>query len=231
MCEEIAKGINTEEREYHFKGIKNFRDLGGYRAKDRKIIAWNRLYRSGELQFMTSRDFSRLKHEVRPISVIDLRNESQGEGGGIGRLSELGVRYFHIPVTLYPRDDYKSAGELFASLAGQEEFGRKAADVIKILADIENLPLIIHCNAGRIRTGCMAAIILDILGVSDEDIENDYRMSAPESDSILFFLKPLRDKCGSVRDYVKAQGVDESLFTRLEKALLTNPPGPSALSE
>lgn len=260
MCEEIAANINTEIREHHFKGVYNFRDTGGYPAKNGKIVAWNRLYRSGELHHMSLRDGLRLKNELRLASVIDLRNDVREETSEKKRLEELGISYYNVPVTLEPEAESASAGELFLAMAAQADFGRRMIDVLKILSQPGNFPVIIHCNAGKNRTGIVTALILGALGVADEDIVADYLLSDSymkavkeklladpsmkdvlesmpeyvwlvEPDSMRLFLKNLKEKYGSVPDYLKSRGADDSLFATLERNLLTLPPGPSGHEE
>ena len=45
------------------------------------------------------------------------------------------------------------------------------------MADADRLPLVFHCSAGKDRTGVLAAILLSVLGVSDDDIAADYALS------------------------------------------------------
>ncbi len=56
------------------------------------------------------------------------------------------------------------------------EFGKSAvADILRIM--IDSSPSLIHCAHGKDRTGVVVAMILGCLGVSDEDIAQDYGMS------------------------------------------------------
>lgn len=193
MCQEIAGGINTEMREHPFKGVLNFRDLGGYRAKDGRIVEWQLVYRSGELQRMTQRDLYRMKREVRPASLIDLRSDGQAAINGVGRSDELGARYFHIPFTLRTKEktstevlrQFHNSGDEFLYRLSQEDYGRKIVEVLHVLADPENLPCIFHCNAGKSRTGIIAMMILGALGVADDDIIADYMLSARHMEEFL----------------------------------------------
>ena len=49
--------------------------------------------------------------------------------------------------------------------------------VIEILADPANLPAIVHCTAGKDRTGVVVALLLSVAGVDDETIVNDYALT------------------------------------------------------
>lgn len=49
--------------------------------------------------------------------------------------------------------------------------------VDELLRSADALPLVIHCTAGKDRTGFVVAMILKLLGVSDADIAADYLQS------------------------------------------------------
>jgi protein-tyrosine phosphatase len=70
-----------------FNSIVNFRDIGGYRTQGGNIIAWRRIFRSGELNHMTENDFNILSNELKVTSVIDLRSKFETQRDGLGLLS------------------------------------------------------------------------------------------------------------------------------------------------
>jgi protein-tyrosine phosphatase len=209
---------------------------------------------------MSVRDSQKLKFDLRVASVIDLRNDVRKETSENTRLEELGIRYHNVPVTLEPEAESRTTGELFMAMAAQTDFARRIVDVLEILSQPFNLPAVIHCNAGKNRTGIVTALVLGVLGVADDDIVADYMLSDSymkavkerlladpamkdalervpgyvwlvEPDSIYLFLKTLKETYGPVRDYVRAQGAGDALFQRLEATLLTTPPGPSGSPE
>jgi protein tyrosine/serine phosphatase len=53
------------------------------------------------------------------------------------------------------------------------------ADIFSLLADESSYPLVFHCLGGKDRTGVVAALVLGVLGVADEDIARDYAMTEP----------------------------------------------------
>ena len=66
------------------------------------------------------------------------------------------------------------------------EVGRQSlVDALGLLADPASLPLVFHCAAGKDRTGVLAALVLDILGVDDEVIVADYLITAGRMELIL----------------------------------------------
>jgi protein-tyrosine phosphatase len=245
-------------RQIIFDSVPNFRDLGGYRTRGGRTVAWRRLFRSGELSSMTRGDFNRLTGEIRLASVIDLRSAIERERKGTGLLSEARIRYHSISFITDGGDlrgeerrykDFSNMGEFYIYLVRKREFGQRILDALKIIAVPENHPLMFHCTIGKDRTGILAAILLNILGVGDEDIIADYSLSAPymvelvnrkdsepeiaqavkvlpgyfweaAPESMALFLSTIKREYGSARGYLIAQGAEPSLISRLEKALL-----------
>jgi protein-tyrosine phosphatase len=241
-------------RHIRFEAVFNFRDLGGYWTRGGQTIAWRRLFRSSELHHMTSHDIIQLKEGIRLRSVIDLRSSRQLEP--FSPLNEVGVEYYNIPLIDRGNDqenvnqDFSNMGEVYSYLVRREEFGRRVVEALEIISEPDNLPLVFHCSAGKDRTGLLTAIVLGILGVTDEDIIEDYTLTAPymkelinrwnsdpkatealknvpeylleaSPESMTFFLSTLKREYGSVTGYVEAHGAEVSLIHRLETALLT----------
>jgi len=236
-------------RTIDFESVSNFRDLGGYRTRDGRTIAWRRLFRSGELQKITKGELKKLRDEIRINSVIDLRSSIEIGERGRGIISETNIKYFNVAVvpetTTSPRKPSEprfqgitNMGEVYLNQAVASAFGNGIIKALNLIAESENYPLLFCCYAGRDRSGMLAAILLSILDVSQEDIVADYCLSnynaevllrSPEMPewylktqrkSIDVFLSGLNLKYGSVKGYVAAQGADPSLFHRLGKGLL-----------
>ncbi|MFC1822217.1 tyrosine-protein phosphatase [Thermodesulfobacteriota bacterium] len=179
MPEQLERNISTQ-------GIFNFRDLGGYRVGDGRRIRSRRLFRSGELQYMTETDLSYLRDNIKLATIINLRRQEEVSRNGIDCSAWPKLKYRNNPLTGGHTDrvtrlsSVANMGELYELYLGQEEYGRKIVKAVKIIAEPENLPLVFHCAAGKDRTGMLAAVLLGALGVSDEDIIKDYVMSVPQ---------------------------------------------------
>lgn len=250
---------DSYSRHLKFERITNFRDLGGYPARDGRVIAWRRVFRSGELARMNDSDLTRLVDEISLNSVIDLRSRKEAKEQGTGSLSEAGLKYHSVPFMTSDgnREEderlFKSLtnmGEFYLHLVSRPEFGNRIVEALELIADPANHPLVFHCAVGKDRTGILAAVLLNVLGVSDEDIVEDYALSEPYMDEILvradenpeiakaiehlpgffwkaaptsmeLFLSAIRQEYGSIKDYLCAQGADNSLVSHLEDALLT----------
>jgi protein-tyrosine phosphatase len=113
------------------------------------------------------------------------------------------------------------------------------AETFGILATQDALPAVFHCTSGKDRTGIVAALLLDVLGVADDVIGSDYCLTeaaqvrstpwieqhepefaaflaqipperrAPRPERILDFLGGLRARYGSVPEFLTRSGVPE----------------------
>ena len=251
--------LNSYSRRIYFDSVGNFRDLGGYKAQGERATAWRRVFRSAELHGMTRNDLKRLQQEFELKSVIDLRSAYEIGSQGIGLLAESGLRYHNVSFITDGGNkqaneeryrDFADIGDFYFHLARNREFGKKLIAALEIIAEPSNQPLVFHCSAGKDRTGILSAILLSILGVAEEDIIEDYCLTAPymkellnriKADaqlakdarslpdyfwkvtprSISLFLTSIRQNYGSSREYLKGRGAQTSLFARLEMAVLT----------
>jgi protein-tyrosine phosphatase len=192
-----------------FENIPNFRDIGGYRTRDGRIVAWRRLFRSGEICSMTHGDLAKLKKELGLASVIDLRSSFEVKHHGMGLLEGAGFRYYNIafipdggqPDTELPRySGFTNMGEFYIDLLRQKGFGKRIVEALEIIASPENHPLVFHCAAGKDRTGILAAMLLSILNVADKDIVTDYSLSGAYIEAL---IKQLRSVKGPAPDVTK----------------------------
>jgi protein-tyrosine phosphatase len=171
------------------EGAFNARDLGGFRTRDGYTTRWRRIFRSAHLHRLTTNDIAQLQ-ELGVRTVCDLRSADEISWTGIGPLFEGGtVTHVHHPffgdsVRNYndnrPRDIEERRSHWHAR--GYEDVLRMAgptiADMFALLADEERYPLFVHCVAGKDRTGVLSALILRILGVPDDEIIDDYALTA-----------------------------------------------------
>jgi protein-tyrosine phosphatase len=161
-------------------GPANFRDLGGYEVPGDRHVRWGRLYRSDSLHTITPEDIPTLE-ELGVRTAIDFRSSDELDRLGIGPLGEFTIEHVHCPTfdgnvqTVRPQYLGKSAAEFYALML---ESGASAyVTALDTLASTGSLPAVFFCVAGKDRTGCFAAIVLGLLGVSDDDIVEDYALT------------------------------------------------------
>ncbi|HVO41967.1 MAG TPA: tyrosine-protein phosphatase [Aggregatilineales bacterium] len=176
----------TAERALPLQGGANFRDLGGYHTADGRSVRWGCIFRSGGLSRLTEQDgvyLSRMGLRV----VCDLRTEREINEEP-DQIPE-GAQYLKIPI-LSDEESAESARYMLGNLkrldAMVEEsytdlmVDQKAAvfgDVLRLCANPDNLPAMIHCTAGKDRTGVAIVLLLMALGVPDETIIADYSLT------------------------------------------------------
>ena len=175
-------------------GCVNFRDLGGYRTADGRQTRWRRLFRADGLNKLSSDDRTQLR-DIGLATVIDLRTHDEAEQRGSFPVDDVPVRYLGLPLF----DVLPSAEELpswkEASYVTSRYFqlvvqGAPALTrAIQALTDEDALPAVLHCSAGKDRTGVLSALLLAFLGVPDETIVEDYALSALAMEALLERLK------------------------------------------
>ncbi len=173
-------------------GLYNVRDIGGYPTIDGEKVARGLVFRASSLHRL---DDPQAWAEFGAKSVIDLRYDREREAFPLPEFV-VGVR--HAP--LLP-ENWKSSEQVRALPPAEHlssvylrmlDVGRDA--IRTILADLaygDSFPAVFFCMAGKDRTGVVAAILLSLLGVSDEDIADDFTISG---DEVLAMVQDLRDR-------------------------------------
>lgn len=171
--------------------IHNFRDFGGYQTKNGTRLKKGLLYRSGDLSRATDSDLAALS-SLGIKTICDLRSEQERQVEP-DRIPDVEpVTFFNIPMR--PIVDYhaRSVRRLVSLMFGRERkidyiaeshkayreyatgYLPQLKDLFKRISNPENLPLLIHCSAGKDRTGVLSSLIQQVLGVSPEVTMDDY---------------------------------------------------------
>jgi protein-tyrosine phosphatase len=233
--------------------VYNFRDLGGQPTADGHTVRYGQLYRSDSLHRLSTQDGRQLG-ALGIRTVLDLRRPAEIRRDG--RVPEqLGMAYHHIfPVhrewdaALYNEADGpdRYLADRYLDMANEGIEGLGTA--LRLIADPSHAPLVMHCFAGKDRTGVLSALTLGLLGVDDEHIAADYARSeagqGPLSERIrrdlpelaadvpmhfvvcppramLLFLAELRDAYGSLTGYATRAGVAAEHIDSLRGHLLS----------
>jgi protein-tyrosine phosphatase len=168
------------------EGGQNFRDLGGYRTRDGRMVRWGVLYRSGSMHGLTAADFATLQ-KLGIRTVCDFRSTDERKAEPVGWPAG------HAPTVFaddYKLDmaglDFRTAGSWTGAEARQhmadiyprmlDQFnGQYRRMFAQLLAG--NVPLAFNCSAGKDRTGIAAALLLTALDVPRETVIEDYLLS------------------------------------------------------
>ena len=173
---------NPRDRNVDWEGAANARDLGGIPA-GRGRIRPGRIYRMGRSEWLTARGWQQA-YDAGVRTVVDLRNSSE-----IGRRDTdpvvppsavAGIRFLNLPTQEADDPDFTAlTGPYMSSPRFYPEnlrrWPEKFAAIARAVADAPSGGVVLHCSAGRDRTGLVVAVLLSVAGVQPADIAADYR--------------------------------------------------------
>lgn len=175
----------TPDRHLRLEGVRNFRDLGGYRAHGGRTVAWGRLFRSGRLSGLTGGDRARVEALGLDL-VVDFRQRSECDlepsawaPGAAPRTENLEIVPGSLEGFFDPDGRARTAAfmeQLYRVLALEHAEVYRAM-FAHILA-IPDARVLLHCAAGKDRTGFGSALLLLALGVAREDVMEDYLLTS-----------------------------------------------------
>jgi protein-tyrosine phosphatase len=205
-----------ESRWIDLDGAANVRDLGGLSTDDGQLVQRDRLIRADNLQGLSAEDVRILVDEHQVRAVADLRTSVEVASEGPGPMtSEPSVVIEHY--SLFPEAGHNTDvaaldddgpvilpwQNLQPDANGSAELPKSAAefylrylldradsviDTLRLVANTDGAT-IVHCAAGKDRTGVVVAIALAEVGVRREEIINDYAMSAERINEIFGRLR------------------------------------------
>lgn len=171
------------ERHLPLEGTYNLRDVGGYATSDGRQIRWRTLFRADSLHRLSGEARSMLlSYGLR--TVVDLRRPREREEWPNVFAALDDVRYVHVSIV--PERDDLNTGGTEGSLEAicrvyRLVLDKRQAEIRRILgtlAEPEAFPAVVHCTAGKDRTGVIVALLLSLAGVPHETIAEDYALSA-----------------------------------------------------
>jgi protein-tyrosine phosphatase len=172
------------ERLVPFDGCFNFRDLGRYDSGDGSTVRPGCLYRADGPHLLTDADAAML-NSLGLATIIDLRTRAEGDLHGRYSDRATGASELHLPLAdvlpdpaaLASWSDPRTLSAYYWELlsSGHDSI----CEALAVLTDPSSYPVLLHCSAGKDRTGVLSAIVLGMLGVADESIVDDYALSGP----------------------------------------------------
>ncbi len=185
---EQGEGVILAERQLSLEGARNFRDLGGYEGHGGRRLKWGKLFRSSKLSNLTEPDSAYVKRlgltlicDFRQVVEQELEPTWLGEEG-TPLLASLPVR----PGSSHSFIENLHNGIIAVDDAASfmEEINRdfvinqmpQYAEMFRLLL-LGDQQVLIHCASGKDRAGFGAALILDVLGVDEDAIVEDYLLT------------------------------------------------------
>ncbi len=182
-----ASAVRAErERVLTFQGGCNFRDIGGYRTQQGSSTRWGKVYRTGVLTYFTDDDHAPLTSlQVRAICDLRRAEEREREPTRWPHANINGLSWDDGAVTPTIRGlgvDYPRTAEgMFDTMVALYRalpawMGPRIGGMFTAIAS-GDVPMIVHCAAGKDRTGIAVAVLLRSLGVPEQTVIEDYLLT------------------------------------------------------
>jgi protein tyrosine/serine phosphatase len=223
--------MTSLSRWIELEGAVNVRDLGSLPTVDGLTTLSQRLIRSDNLQSLSPADVRWIVDELQVRSVVDLRTGVEIESEGPGPLhNETLVQIRHLSLFREkPKEERPSLGSPEAKTDGAivlpwqnrsvEKDGERRRptatevylsyltqrpdsliEALRIVAYSDGAT-IVHCAAGKDRTGIVVALALEEIGVERESTIEDYALTAERIEAILTRLGATGTYSGDLRDF------------------------------
>jgi protein-tyrosine phosphatase len=172
-------------RHLDLEGASNFRDLGGYRSSDGRVVRWRQIFRSNHLGHLTAAD-TEIVRALGLKSAFDFRGREERTTAACG-LEEVAVHPLPIEPTVVAALRARLAAGSLSSAEAREIMRESYRNYVRhnthsfrtLFAHLlqDHAPLVIHCTAGKDRTGFACALVLHAFGVPDDVIAEDYLLT------------------------------------------------------
>ena len=247
-------------------GACNARDLGGLRTVDGRVTRDRVLLRADNLQDLTAADVHVLQ-ELGVRTVLDLRTAEEVEVTGPGPLRSVAVVHRHLDLIPHGFEPRPEGADVIERAVPDETAGENAmdhfyldyvrhapeqvAEALRTVADPGSGAVLVHCAAGKDRTGVICALALSLVGVRRQEVVADYlrtdeRIAAvrerllatpmyathqqgrtldsmrPHAGNIERFLDRVDAEYGGVHGLAMSIGLDEETLSRLSRRLLAH---------
>jgi protein-tyrosine phosphatase len=240
--------FSSHDRHLQLLGTRNLRDIGGYPAGPGRQTRWRTLFRADALDRLPAAS-QRAFIDLGLRTVIDLRRPDELDSNPNVFRSSPDVRYRHLAMfDVDPGEHPDGAAGWYRGAV--DSFRDRLVGVASTLLEPDSLPAVIHCAAGKDRTGITIGLLLSAVGVPREIVADDYGLTKScfairwvETDEpgvigqvvsdddpvvdappelMLSTLRHLDDRYGGAIGYLRAGGLKNAEIARL-RDLLTEP--------
>ena len=186
----VRETVETEpQRWLRFEGLDNVRDVGGLPLRDGGTTRFGVLLRSANLHHATPADVAHLVDAVGLQLVIDLRTPYEIDRDGPTAVARAGVGTVALSFLPDGGEAFPQAGDepdplLRAYLGYLVDRTENVVEAVRLLARPDAGPTLVHCAAGKDRTGVLVALVLDAVGVAREAVVADYALSAEQVEAM-----------------------------------------------
>ncbi|NMH97095.1 tyrosine-protein phosphatase [Pseudonocardia sp. K10HN5] len=232
------------------EGLDNVRDVGGLPLAGGGTTRAGMLLRSASLHYATPGDVAHLVEVYGLSLVLDLRTAREIDRDGPTAITRAGVET--VALTFLPEegrtlpetgdDSDPLLRHYLGYLADRPD---NVVEAVRRLAAPGTGPALVHCAAGKDRTGVLVALVLDTVGVHREAVIADYALSAeqveamfrrwttaagtempddltphlPRAEVIATVLATLDQRHGGAAGWLRDNGLDDASIDRLRDRL------------
>lgn len=174
------------DRQLRWDGCANIRDLGGHPTEDGGTTAFGAVVRADSVRRLSESGWAQLA-DYGIGTIVDLRFHDELEADPP---YEVPVDVVHVPVLPDPASPHweeiqaisEAAPDAAAATASVyleflERFSDGFALAVSAVARARDGGVVVHCMAGKDRTGLVSALLLRLAGVPVDDVAADYALS------------------------------------------------------
>ncbi|MGK7936512.1 MAG: tyrosine-protein phosphatase [Xenococcaceae cyanobacterium] len=233
-----------QTRHLQLAGCLNLRDLGGYATSDDKFTSWRTLLRGDSLHRLSPENQQAII-EYGVKTIIDLRTLSEVNREPYVLSKSPEISYFNLP--LIEEEDFPQLmakkSLLEHNYFSLEKRSPKIKEILEIIAT-KQTAVVIHCAAGKDRTGIIIALLLAIAQVPVKTIAQDYQLSdryltsfyaniqeeaikkgfahmlLSPAEVIMDTFSYLDEHYGGVNGYLQTIGINQEQIKRLQTILV-----------
>lgn len=191
VTSELPASARIGFRHLPVQGAPNFRDLGGYSTSDGRLVKWGMLYRTDSLSELSADDQKYLER-LNIRRIVDFRIPDEAADAPDKLPPDLRVRYVNMPVGFNNGNYNEFVKKIMsgdtqglnleraledANVKFVREFTPTLRDWLHGLVETGDGAQVFHCTAGKDRTGLAAALFLLSLGVTKDQVMQDYLAS------------------------------------------------------
>jgi protein-tyrosine phosphatase len=240
-----------QQRLLAWEGLLNARDLGGYPTADGRATRWGAVVRSDSPSELTEAGRAALlDHGIRYMVDLRMPSEIERYPNPFSEPGPHGVGYVNIMFedpTAVPSTTFTTLAEGYKSKL--DHTMPTVANILRAIAEAPEGGVLVHCMAGKDRTGLVAALLLELAGVPRRTVAEDYALTAeylkpwderylesgpgersdrekeiekyrPRVEVMLEVLEHLDERYGGAEGYVLESGVSAEDIARLHKRLV-----------
>jgi len=169
------------QRHLPLQGTYNVRDCGGYYTREGRAVKWGVFFRADGLHLLTSEgQAALLSRGVQ--TIVDLRRSDELKIAPNVFANSTNVQYYHVSLLVdqefiaRPQQAPEPLVVTYRKILDERQ--EQVYKILSTFADAIGLPGLVHCTAGKDRTGLIAALLLALVGVPHEMIIADYALTS-----------------------------------------------------